>query len=114
MGRRVRRAPGKNRHVALAVSALMTPVTLIMLVMALWRIGADINMASEFPIAEGAWSHWQMWMAAAAISHLATVLLNRYGRTGEMGIGKSIANGFTLLFGRGPVKPRRDNRAIGD
>ena len=103
-GATVKRAPGKNRHVALAVAALMTPATLVMAVMSVWRIGADLQVMTEFPIVDGVWSHWQMWLAAAAASHLASVLLNRYGKTGQMGVARSIANGFTFLFGRPQVK----------
>ncbi len=99
-GRRVRIAPGKNRHVALAVAALMTPATLMMFVMAAWRIGSDIQLATEFPINQGLWSHWHVWIAAALLSHLTSVLLNRYGKTGEMGLTRSIASGMSHLFGR--------------
>lgn len=106
-GRTVKKTTsGKNRHVAHAVAALMTPATLMMFVMAMWRIGADVGVATEFPIVEGVWQHWQMWIAAAAMSHLVSVLLNRYGRDGDMGLGKSLANGLSVLAARqpGPVK----------
>lgn len=102
-GRKVKKTSGKNRHVALAIAALMTPATLMMFVMAMWRLGADVGVATEFPITEGVWQHWQMWIAAAAVSHLVSVLLNRYGRDGEMGVGKSIAHGLTVLAARQPV-----------
>lgn len=109
-GATVKQASGKNRHVALAVAALMTPATLVMSVMALWRLGSDLQMMTEFPITEGVWSHWQMWLAAAAASQVATVLLNRYGKTGQMGIVKSITNGFQFLFGRPQPKSRPSPR----
>ncbi|MBS1834169.1 MAG: hypothetical protein JST65_15740 [Acidobacteria bacterium] len=113
-GATVKQTPGKNRHVALAVAALMTPATLVMFVMAMWRLGSDLQMMTEFPITEGVWSHWQMWLAAASMSQLATVLLNRYGKTGQMGIVKSIANGFQFLFGRPQVKSSRPSPRTGD
>ncbi len=99
-GRRVKIASGKNRHVALAVAALMTPATLMMFVMAMWRIASDIQLATEFPINEGVWSHWQVWIASAFLSHLTSVILNRYGKTGETGLARSIAGGLGQLFGR--------------
>lgn len=106
-GRKVKKTSGKNRHIALAIAALMTPGTLMMFVMAMWRLGADVGVATEFPITEGVWQHWQMWIAAAAFSHLISVLLDRYGRDGEMGVGKSIAHGLTVLAARQPVvKPQ--------
>ena len=102
-GRKVKKLSGKNRHVALAIAALMTPGTLMMFVMAMWRIGADVGIATEFPITDGVWQHWQMWIAATALSHLVSVLLNRYGRDGEMGVGKSLANGLSVLAARQPA-----------
>jgi hypothetical protein len=109
-GATVKQTSGKNRHVALAVAALMTPATLVMAVMAMWRLGSDLQMMTEFPITEGVWSHWQMWLAAASASQVATVLLNRYGKTGQMGIVKSVTNGFQFLFGRPQAKPRPSPR----
>jgi hypothetical protein len=110
-GRKVRKTSCKNRHVALATAALMTPATLMMFVMAMWRIGADVGIATEFPITEGVWQHWQMWIAAAGISHMVSVLLNRYGRDGEMGVGKSVAHGLSVLAARQPVdRPQRSEQ----
>jgi len=96
-GPSVKKTAGKNRHVALAMGALLTPVTLMMFVMAIWRIAADINVATEFPIIDGLWSHWQVWVAATGLSHFITVLLNRYGRTGALGLQKSVANGLSVF-----------------
>jgi hypothetical protein len=78
----------------------MTPATLMMFVMASWRIGADLQLATEFPIDSGLWSHWHIWIACALLSHLTSVILNRYGRTGETGIVRSVAHGMASLFGR--------------
>jgi hypothetical protein len=111
-GRKVKKTSGKNRHVALAIAALMTPGTLMMFVMAMWRIGADVGVATEFPISEGVWQHWQMWIAAAALSHLVSVLLNRYGRDGEMGVGKSIAHGLSVLAARQPAGRQRTRESV--
>lgn len=115
-GRKVKKTSGKNRHIALAIAALMTPATLMMFVMAMWRIGADVGVATEFPITEGVWRHWQMWIAAAALSHLVSVLLNRYGRDGEMGVGKSVAHGLSVLAARQPLErqPQRSEPPQGD
>ena len=106
-GRRVKKTAGKNRHVALAVAALMTPATLMMFVMAMWCVGADVGTATEFPIARGLWSHWQTWIGATAVSHVLSVLLNGYGHTGELGLGKWIANALTVLAARQPRPLKR-------
>jgi len=83
----------------------MTPATLVMFVMASWRIAADLQLATEFPIDSGIWSHWHIWIACAVISHLTSVILNRYGKTGETGILRSVAHGMASLFGRPDHKP---------
>lgn len=70
----------QNRRVALAISALLTPAALAALVLAIWRIGADLNLTSSFAIASGLFSHWQVWMGAAALLQLCASALNRYGR----------------------------------
>lgn len=43
--------------------ALLTPAALVALAMGLWRVGADLDWAAEFPIAAGFFSHWQVWIA---------------------------------------------------
>jgi hypothetical protein len=81
-----RRRPGikraQNRRIALGISALLTPAALAALVLAVWRLGADLNLTSSFAIPSGLFSHWQVWMAAAALLELCAFALNRYGRSG--------------------------------
>jgi hypothetical protein len=73
----------KNRRIALAVGALLTPAALIAMLLALWRIAADLNMTASFAIPSGLFSHWQVWLAGAAVLQLCARTLNRYGRGGE-------------------------------
>lgn len=84
LGKRPKRAVKRdqNRRVALAIAALLTPAALAALVLAIWRIGADLNLTSSFAIASGLFSHWQVWMGAAALLQLCASALNRYGRSG--------------------------------
>lgn len=77
----VQRKRHKNRHVALAVAALLTPSAVMACVLALWRLTADFNLTAGFPIGEGLFSQWQVWFACAAIIQLCAVMLNRYGKT---------------------------------
>ena len=49
-------------------------------VLAFWRIGADLNLTGSFAIPSGLFSHWQVWMGAAALLQLCASVLNRYGR----------------------------------
>jgi hypothetical protein len=70
----------QNRRIALGISALLTPSALMALVLAIWRIGADLNLTGSFAIPSGPFSHWQVWMGAAAFLQLCAFALNRYGR----------------------------------
>lgn len=71
----------KNTRVALAFAALLRPASLMAFALGIWRVGADMSMAGEFPISEGAFSHWQVWIAVGFASELCAFLLNRYGIT---------------------------------
>ena len=70
----------KNQHAALALASLLTPAAVMADVLAGWRIAADLNIARQFPISEGFYSHWQVWVVAAAVLHVSAILLNRYGK----------------------------------
>jgi hypothetical protein len=45
-----------------------------------WRIAADFQWANHFAIASGVFSHWQVWLGAAAFLQFCAYALNRYGR----------------------------------
>ena len=70
----------RNRRIALAIGALLSPAALAALVLAFWRLGADLNLTSSFAIPSGLFSHWQVWMGAAVLLQLCASVLNRYGR----------------------------------
>lgn len=53
-------------------------------VLALWRIAADLKATAQFPIANGLFSHWQIWITLAAALQSAATLLNRYGKSQPM------------------------------
>ena len=82
-GPKVARRRGKNRRVASAVAALLTPAGAIPLMFALWRIAADLNWTNSFAIPSGLFSHWQVWLGAAALLQGCAHLLNRYGRESD-------------------------------
>ena len=48
-------------------------------VLAFWRLSADLRAAGQFPISSGLFSHWQVWLAGAAVLELLAIVLNRYG-----------------------------------
>jgi hypothetical protein len=69
-----------NRHLAIAAGALLTPAAVVASVLAVWRIAADLNVANSFAIPSGLFSHWQVWLGAAAGLQLCSRVLNRYGQ----------------------------------
>lgn len=44
---------------------ILNPASAFFLALALWRLGADLGLTSEFALTEGPLSHWQVWVAAA-------------------------------------------------
>lgn len=81
-GRAPRKTAGKNRHLALAIGALLVPAALMAYVLGFWRLASDIGMTREFALS-GLFSHWQIWIFMAVALHIAATVLNRYGRGGE-------------------------------
>jgi|SRR5271170_5394682 len=80
-GPRVSQKRGKNKHVALALASLLTPAAVMACVFAFWRLTADLNVTKQFPIADGLFSHWQVWVSGATLLQLFAVMLNRYGNS---------------------------------
>ncbi len=81
-GSKVVRKRQKNRRVALAVAALLTPSAAVACVLGLWRIAADLNWTNSFAIPSGLFSHWQVWLGGASLLQVCSHFLNRYGRGG--------------------------------
>lgn len=79
-GPRLRRRERKNQHVALATAALLTPAALTAFALGLWRLAADLRIAGQFAIADGLFSHWQVWLAVGALIQCVSIVLNRYGQ----------------------------------
>jgi hypothetical protein len=80
-GARVRQKRHKNQHVALALASLLTPAAVMACVLTLWRLAADLNFTGQFPITDGLFSHWQVWVTVAATLQFFAIALNRYGKT---------------------------------
>ncbi|HYL75336.1 MAG TPA: hypothetical protein VEU96_14080 [Bryobacteraceae bacterium] len=79
-GPTIQRKRRKNRHVALAIASLLTPAAVMAFVLACWRLAADFQAVNQFPITGGLFSHWQIWLACAAVVQLSALALNRYGK----------------------------------
>ena len=63
---------------------LLSPVAIAGYALALWRLGADLEWKSEFFIADGVLSKWQVWLALAIATQTAAHRLNNpRGRSGD-------------------------------
>jgi hypothetical protein len=80
-GARVRQKRRKNKHIALAMASLLTPAAVMACVLAFWRLTADFKVTNQFPITDGLFSHWQVWVTGATALQLCAVVLNRYGNS---------------------------------
>jgi len=80
-GAKVQPKRRKNQHVALAMASLLTPGAVMACVLALWRLAADLNATAQFPIANGLFSHWQIWLTLAVSLQFFATTLNRYGKS---------------------------------
>ncbi len=79
----VRKFIVQPRRYAPVVSYLMTPVALVAYLLAVWRLGADLNWVGEFFISEGLLSRWQVWLALAIATQLVAKELNRLSQRNE-------------------------------
>jgi hypothetical protein len=66
------------RTFALACSSLLTPCALVAFTMTFWSIAADMRWTSSFFLSDGLFSHWQMWLASAAVLLLSARVLAQY------------------------------------
>ncbi len=100
-GRPFHRKPGKNRHIAGAVSALLTPASVVAATLAVWGVAADIGLTSQFAITKGFFSHWQVWAGTAVLIHGFSWLLDDYVRRHEAPPRGPVS----LTDSRKPAKP---------
>ena len=109
-GRPIQRKLGKNRHIALAFGALLTPLALMAYVLGFWRLASDLGFAGESGIT-GVFSHWQVWIPGGALLQFAGVSLTRYGRGGELNVPKLLV--LPGLPIRHEKDPESEERKIG-
>jgi hypothetical protein len=101
-GKPIQHKPGKNRHVAGAMAALLGPLALMAYVLGFWRLASDMGIAGEFGLT-GVLSHWQIWIPLAAALQFAAGILNKYGKGGELNVPRLL-----IPF---PVRPRKEPEA---
>ncbi len=76
----VTRRRGKNGRLAQLLASLLTLFAISFFLLAVWRLGGDLGFAGDFAFTSGLASHWQIWMAATAVTQYAAILLSRYYR----------------------------------
>ncbi len=54
----------------------------VALLLALWRLAFDLNLAGGFAGFGGLFSHWQFWMALAVLLQIIDAMLARFGAGG--------------------------------
>lgn len=65
-------------RVALACAGLLTPLSLIAFTITFWSMAANLHWTTTFFVSAGFFSHWQVWLIAAAALLLGARLLNSY------------------------------------
>jgi len=58
------------------------PASAVALLLALWRLAFDLNLAGRFADFDGLFSHWQFWMALAVLLQIVDAMLARFGAGG--------------------------------
>jgi hypothetical protein len=72
-----------NRQFAIGLASILTPLSMMALVLGFWRLGADLNLTGQFAISQGMFSHWQVWMAVAIVMQAVAIILSRYAHRDE-------------------------------
>jgi len=70
------------RELAGMSAALLTPAAVMAFALGLWRLTADMQWTGQFVFATGLLSHWQVWVAVAAVLEACALILNRFGKGG--------------------------------
>lgn len=74
----VSRSPGKNKRMAMLAASLLTLVSISFAALGFWRLGKDLDWAGDFFVEDGFFSHWQVWLGAAALVQYGAWRLTRY------------------------------------
>jgi hypothetical protein len=77
----IKRMEIASQEAAPVIGYLMTPISLIGYVLAIWRLMADLKWLGNFFIEDGLFSHWQVWLALAIGVQMLASYLSRSGRS---------------------------------
>jgi hypothetical protein len=74
-------------ELARGLAAILTPATLVPVLLAVWRLGADLGVAQPFQFSEGPLSSWIVWLLIAVAMGSAVAWLKNRGRGGSSAPG---------------------------
>lgn len=80
VGPRIATKRNMDSKIAYAFASLLTPGAVLCIVVALWRLLADLDITQEFIFEGGLLSHWQVWLALGVGVQMLSVSLDRYAR----------------------------------
>ncbi|MDE3195350.1 MAG: hypothetical protein KGN84_03335 [Acidobacteriota bacterium] len=76
----VTRKKGKNGRIAMLAGSFLTLISTCLFSLGIWRLLEDFDMAGNFIYSDGLLSHWQVWIASAAVLQYSSWRLSRYAR----------------------------------
>ena len=82
----VEKAVQQTQQVAPVFRHLLMPVAVAGYALAGWRLAADLDLAGEFFVAGGLFSHWQVWLALAAGTHFSASYLDKVNNSRDQGM----------------------------
>jgi len=80
----VTRRNGKNSRAAMLAGSLLTLISICLLSLGIWRLCQDLDLANNFIFPDGFLSHWQVWIAAAALTQYSCWGLTRYAKAAHI------------------------------
>jgi len=86
----VTRRKGKNSRIAMLAGSLLTLISICLLSLGIWRLCQDLDLANDFIFSDGLLSHWQVWIAAAALTQYGCWRLTRYARAARLRVETAI------------------------
>ncbi len=64
-------------ELASGLAGLLTLVSVACFTMSVWKLLSEMGWVGKFFIAEGVFSHWQVWIAGAVAAQLVSFRLSR-------------------------------------
>jgi hypothetical protein len=68
---------GVAAELASGLAGLLTLVSVACFTMSVWKLLSEMGWVGKFFIAEGVFSHWQVWIAGAVAAQLVSFRLSR-------------------------------------